>query len=367
MPRNKFALRLLWTASMLTAALCAQPPAPAPAPAPAPENPPQLPWEARAILGWHQAGASASDSAQNLFFDFFVERPFGNGPVYASPFSLWGNVRIASAPQQRNIPVSQFAADFVNQLGSVPVNELAQSGEFVSGFEIRPKKLLWVDTDRARTLGFVAFFGANGAFQDPTGASRVFKAVPDTSPQFANFVANFPEFKDPGFRQRAQYVGLVPPDRERFFRQYGAGIRYTTYSLAKNYVPPAMFTATIGQDQMITRGRYVGPVFKADAFYPLPFTVSGKDISFIYLFGTVNMAIAKPDTKTPLAMQLVSGACGNPLPAGTTAGVDCGVNISGNNVAVYAIPSSRDTYRIGVGIDLVALLKSWITPPPASH
>ena len=47
-------------------------------------------WESRAIIGWHQAGASSADSDQNLFFDFFVARPFGGGAVYDSSFNLWG-------------------------------------------------------------------------------------------------------------------------------------------------------------------------------------------------------------------------------------------------------------------------------------
>src|SRR5436309_2688610 len=80
-------------------------------------------WESRAILGWHQAGASSAESAQNLFFDFYVARPLGKeGAVYDNAFSLWGQVRVASSPQQRTIPLSEFAAGFVEQIGKIPVN-----------------------------------------------------------------------------------------------------------------------------------------------------------------------------------------------------------------------------------------------------
>lgn len=329
-------------------ALQAQPPAPPPH------------WDARAILGWHQAGASSADFKQNLFFDFFVARPFGNGAVHDSRFNLWGQVRIASAPQQKSIPVSQFAAEFASQLGGVPVNELAQTGEFLVGFEIRGAKTKWADAERVRTLGFVSFFGANGAFTDPTTEARIFRAVPEGAPQNSNFLSNFPEFNDPAFRAKAKFVGLVPPDRERFFRQYGGGIRYTSYDLANRAAPPAMFTATVGQDQMITRGRYVGLVCKIDAFYPLPLTVNGTAMRFVYLFGTANLAIAKPINKTPLAMQLVSNACSATSTGGNVAGTDCNVKVFQDNVAVYAIPSARDTYRLGIGIDLIALLNRWI-------
>jgi hypothetical protein len=308
-------------------------------------------WDARAIVGWHQAGASSAEFTQNVFFDFYVARPFGPGAVHENPFSLWGQVRVASAPQQKSIPVSQFAAEFASQLGTVPVNELAQSGEFLVGFEYRPRLLKWTDPERIRTLGLVGFFGANGAFSDPTTTARVFRAVPAGAPQFQNFVANFPEFADSVFRERARFVGLVPPDRERFYRQYGGGIRYTSYDATRAYASPAMFTATVGQDQMITHGRYHGPVFKVDAFYPLPM----GDSSFIFLFGTANLAITKATNKTPIAMQLVSGDC----PSGTTPGLTCGVKVYQDDVAVYAIPSARDTYRLGIGIDFISLIKKW--------
>ena len=327
--------------------------------APTPPPPKPLAWESRAIIGWHQAGASSADSTQNLFFDFFVARPLGAAKaVHENRFNLWGQVRVASSPQQRTIPLSQFAAGFATQLGDTPVNELAQSAEFLTGFEIRP--WVWpgkpakpgdpVETpERVRTLGFVAFFGANGAFKDPATEATVFRVPPPTSPQWSNFVGQYPEFDDPAFRASAPYLALTPPDRERFYRQYGFGLRYASYSADQVDMPPGTFTATIGQDQAITGGRYVGPVLKFDAFYPMPF----REASFIYFFGTANLAIKKPEDKTPLALELVSGPC----ESSTGAGVTCEVKPFQDNVAVRSVASSRDTYRIGVGIEAISLLK----------
>jgi hypothetical protein len=314
-----------------------------------------LEFESRAIIGWHQAGASSADSKQNLFFDFFVARPFSGGAVYDSRFSLWGEVRVASAPQQKSVPLSEFAAGFVSQLGSVPVNELAQSGAFLTGTETRLH--LWAGDTRIRTLGFVNFFGANGSFSDPVSNAEVFKVPPTSSPQWANFVSRFPAFNDPAFQSKATYIALVPPDRERFYRIYGGGIRYTSYLRDQKWAAPSMFTATVGQDQSITAGRYRGPILKFDAFYALPLGFDQNKTRFVYLFGTTNLAIAKPDNGTPLALQLVSTDC----PAGTPAnnvGVTCGVKPSQDNVAVFAIPSSRDTYRLGVGMDFIGFLKA---------
>src|SRR5262249_43187929 len=120
---------------------------------------------------------------------------------------------------------------------------------------------------------------------------------------------------------------------------------------------PAMYTATIGQDQAITRGRYIGPVLKFDAFYPLPISSA----SFVYLFGTANLAVAKPQNGTPLALQLVSQPCTATDPA-SASGVTCGVKVFQDSVAVHTIASSRDTYRIGVGIDAIAFFTAVLKP-----
>ena len=57
-------------------------------------------WDARAIVGWHQAGASSADFKQNLFFDFFVARPFGldDAEVLAQgQFFDWGRTQVQVA------------------------------------------------------------------------------------------------------------------------------------------------------------------------------------------------------------------------------------------------------------------------------
>jgi hypothetical protein len=326
----------------------------------------KLPWESWAIAGWHQAGASSAESAQNFFFDFFVTRPLGSAPaVHENTFNIWGQVRVASSPQQRTIPLSQFVTGFAEQLGSVPVNELAQSAEFLVGVELRPfpafggikrdktTKAIISESDVVRTLGLVGFFGANGAFSDPVTQAKVFRVPPVTSPQWPNFVSQFPEYSDPAFRTQAPYLSLVPPDRERFYRQYGFGIRYSRYITKQLDAAPTMLTATAGQDQGITHGRYRGIVLKFDGFYPLPF----DEASFLYLFGTANLAVAKPSQGTPLALELVSTPCGPNTPSADI-GVRCDVKPYQDNVALHAIPSSRDTYRIGVGIDAIGLIRT---------
>jgi hypothetical protein len=243
---------------------------------------------ARLVIGLSQSGASSAQASLHYFFDFFANRPLRKN------VTLWGNVRIASAPRQIDVPVAQFAPDFLKSLGQVRVNELALSGEFLTGVEFHT----------SGTLGFVAFFGASNSFSDPVARTRVFKTAPN------------------------QYLGLIPQDRERFYRQYGVGIRHSS-------AETGTLTATLGQDQSVTGGRYRGAVFRVDTFYPL------KTTGF-YFFATAAMAVAKPDRAMPLSAY-------EPAPD---------VPAFDPRVTLRTSAAARDSYRIGFGIDLLRVLHS---------
>src|SRR2546428_328423 len=96
-----------------------------------------------AVVGFEQAGASSARSDQKFFFDFFISRPLPFSKSNVDPFGprvrWWGNVRIASYPQQINTSVAEFATTFANRVGALKVNEIAQFGEFRSGPDIRIK------------------------------------------------------------------------------------------------------------------------------------------------------------------------------------------------------------------------------------
>lgn len=296
-------------------------------------------WEARAVFGFHQAGASSSDSKQNYFFDFFIMRGLGNhARVYDSRFNIWGNVRIASSPQQVDTAAATFIANFATEAGKLKVNELAQGGEFLTGLGMRLGKP-WDQGERIRMLEWVAFWGANGAFTDPgtiRGGGTIYKTPGPNSQQLQNFNRQFPGISAP-------YIGLTAPDRERFYRQYGSGIRITGFEKNRPYAPPSTYMVTLGQDQLISGGFYRGVVARADVFYPLPIGKQDGKWQFLYLFGTANLRISKPSNGVVLALE----------PAASS------VNLFDPNVAIVSRVSSRDTYRIGMGIDFVNLFNSW--------
>src|SRR5271154_6264504 len=70
---------------------------------------PEGPWEARSVLGFQQAAASSADSRQSFFFDFFIERGLSQISAANARFLLWGNVRVASVPQQVSSALSLLA------------------------------------------------------------------------------------------------------------------------------------------------------------------------------------------------------------------------------------------------------------------
>jgi len=308
-------------------------------------------WEARAIVGYHQAGASSAKFTQNFFFDFFIMRALSSthlwgkpgGKWYQNRFNVWGDVRVASTPQQITTGVGQFVTNFSTQVSNVPVNQLAQSADFQSGLEYRLHT--WARPSGNRMIGFVADFGALGEFQPPDAEMQIFNVPSKTSAQYADFAKAFPTAAN------ATYVGFVPPNRERFYRSYGGGFRITTFASEDSLAPPATYMFTAGQDELITGGIFRSVVGRFDVFYPLKITSSGK-YNLIYLFGTANLRLSKATTVPTFALQNPNAlnAAGQP-PANPIQPYDPGL-------AVVTVRATRDTYRIGVGVDLVNLIQS---------
>ena len=320
-----------------------------------------------AIVGYQQAGASAAPHAQNFFFDFYISRPLplGKDPcpdpkakdshdkadLYGPRPRWWGNVRIASYPQQVSTDVATFVANFQQEVGALKVNELAQSAEFVTGFEWRflesPRGLDGNDRDERQLFALSAFAGggATGPFE-PKETLSVFEVPAPTSPQYADFMAKFPQ------AAKAQYVGFVNQDRDRFFRQYSVGLRLTTFYVKKGMrgqsdVPytaaPAVISASVGQNEVVTGGKFDGAVARFEAFYPL--LIAGDRSSrspIVYLFGAALLRLGAANQTTPFILKQVDPAA-----------IDAAIP----NMAVVATPTTRDTYMIGAGIDLTQLLR----------
>jgi hypothetical protein len=320
-------------------------------------------WESRAIVGFHQAGASSANFTQNFFFDFFVMRALSEthlwGPkekagdaeakgMWKNRWSLWGDVRISSTPQQITTAVGTFVSSFATTVSNLPVNQLAQSADFQTGWEYRMHTL--VRASGYRMIGLVADFGALGSFQEPSSQMQIYDVPSQSSPQYALFAQTFPTAVN------YKYVGFVPPNRERFYRSYGAGFRVTTFP--KDNTPPATYTFTAGQDEAITGGIFRSVVSRFDVFYPMPFPGANNAFKSFYLFGTSNLRLSTARNVPTFALQNP-----NAPPPGSTTPPATLVQPYDPGLAVVTVRSTRDTYRIGVGVDLIGLITTLANPP----
>ena len=299
----------------------------------------------RAIVGFEQAAASAANSTQKFFFDLTLSAPLPFGkvdPYFGRRARLWGTGRITSVPQQINSGVATFAAGFAQQVGNLKVNEVAQGVEYLVGTEIRLTRRMdpvrFGSFDRSTTNRLsVAFIGAAGA-TTPTNP----KSTIETFKVFAGApgLPTIPAGKD--------FITFVSSDRDRFFREYYAGIRLQTYYF--NYLNPdiplkrfpAVLDITFGQNEAVTGGRLRGGVLRLEGFYPLPY----EGMKFINLFGTALMRLRRTQITEPLILE----------PAEQTM-------FPANNVFLQTVPQiNRDYYRIGVGIDFISLINRLRAP-----
>jgi hypothetical protein len=242
--------------------------------------------------------------------------------------------------------VGEFAAGFATQVAKLKVNQLAQAGEFTTGLDWRLKAARWglygigsSDVKEYSLLSVVAGFGAISPL-NPIEALQIFVTPPVGSPQRAAFLNQFPTSAS------STYTGFITPDRGRFFWEYGAGLRLMTLYLDKSgtqSVTPAMLTYTLGQNQVVSGGVSSGIVQRVEGFLPLPLGDRlDKKVTTLYLFGRVDMRLAKPKQTTPFVLQ--------PAPTGVN-GFDSDVNI-------VSVRSNRDLYTIGVGVDAIKLIKT---------
>lgn len=297
--------------------------------------------EARVVIGFEQAGASAAKAEQHFFLDFFIDRQ-----MKSRSLSLWGNVRVAGYPQQTNTSVAWFAGELAGQGGEVKVNQLAENAEFTAGLDWHPAALRWsLGSAAERRLGFIFAVGATGPLE-PRTQLALFEVPAPNSPQYARFLQQYPSAAG------SAYVGFIPQTRDRFYRAYGIGIRLLTRYNAQPgmpYSPPATYSFTIGQDEAITGGSLRGAVAKFDVFYPLPLglpqKITGRNsqnapakVRILYLFGNAGLRLSGAGNITPFILNQAPTTIRGDEPT----------------VAIIPTPSTRDVYRIGVGLDAAA-------------
>ncbi|HWB83547.1 MAG TPA: hypothetical protein VG675_05380 [Bryobacteraceae bacterium] len=294
-------------------------------------------WESRSIFGLQQSAASTSDPRLAYFLDFFIERALGDADAATAKVNVWGNVRLSTVAQQFDTTSVSGILQAAEGIRNVKINRLVEGAEFLTGIEYRP--FLWrANPHMVRTLGVIAAFGAAGPFSPADSVSAIYQAPAAGTAQLAALQKQYPDLPAPAAGSAA-YVAFAAPERTQFYRQWGLGIRISTFDKDHSGSPPGTYSLTLGQDEAVTGGRLSALVGHFDVFYPLPLNVAG--FQCFYLFGTAALRLSRSGEYPPVFL----------APAGAN------VTITDDNVSVLTNPSNRDMYRVGVGIDLLNLLR----------
>lgn len=353
----------------------------------------------RGTVGFDQVGAAGTDSSQKFSFDFFISRPIpllfpnrnsnsNTSRIFGPRFRWWGDVRLSSFPQQVNTDILTFANNFAGNSGKVPVNQLVQTAEFVSGPEFRvsqfnvPSGSLSDDSRQVFALTVFGGYGAIGPFS-PGQNATVFQVPATTTQQYLALCQQFPnQFPDPAAgvscgprtvtpaATPAQFVAFVPQTSDRFFKKWMIGPRlYTFYTKANAdgellHTAPATVDFGVGQSELVTSGKLSGgTVGYVSGFYPFPMgdRLDPKTV-VIYLFGEATMKMTSRQLKPEPGVTIPT----NPKnPIFLTPAIDANntaIPITNPNVLAIIVPSNnRDTYRIGAGLDLVSVWKRLVT------
>ena len=348
----------------------------------------------RAIVGLEQAGASSASTETKPFVDFFFSTPIlfsrckkgPNGVEDEAYFeciarrrtwlAVWGDVRLTTTPDQV-AAVGVLPSNFVNQLGkSSNTVDLVQSFDFLMGLEGRlytanGSFLSLIPGIKQRTHFYAA--GGGGAINPLTARrelAQIFKIPKAGSPQREDFLDRYGPIPDSD--PAKEFVGFVPLDRDRFLRQWYAGLRLKTFycenrgcSIYRNNFP-AIVDVMIGQNEAVTGGSlfHLKPdpndatktikkrsmVLRFDAFYPFPL----REANFLYFYGTAIMKIGAGGVRIQ-----------NPLFLDTAPGdvliTDPKVFIPSSDLQKIFQPS-RDYYKLGVGINLTELFNRGTKP-----
>jgi len=348
---------------------------------------------ARAIVGFEQAGASSASSETKPFIDFFFSTPFwftgdcGKKPADSESeekkqeyktcmlrrpprLAVWGNVRLAATPDQI-AAIGVLPSNFANTFGD-PRNtvDLVQSFDFLMGLEGR------LFTANGRFLSLIPglpqktrfYIAGGGGAISPLNPRRelaqIFKIPAENSPQRDDFIARFGT--PPSSNPAKEFVGLVPLDRDRFLRQWYAGLRLKTFYCHNDECTeyentfPSQVDVMFGQSEAVTGGSlfYLKPdpndptknikkrsfVLRFDAFYPFPL----QRANFLYFYGTAIMKIGAGGVRIQNSLFLDRAADDVQI-------TDPRVYIPSSDLQKMFQPS-RDYYKLGMGIDLIGLI-----------
>ena len=304
----------------------------------------------RAIIGLEQVGASSANSETHPFANIFVNFPISFRKAPNPLFAAWTDFRFTSATVQSFASFANVSNSLLNPLfgGQNKINNVVQSFQLNAGFDFRiieEGSLQGFFIPGRHSVSVIAGGGVTNPLKTEETA-QVFKipTVGTTTVLDPKFTVLFPNIDFTGKTN----IAFVSPERDRFFRRWFLGFRIKTrfFENADQQSildqSPAMFDITVGQDEAITK-KLTGRILTLEGFTPFPI----KRFDYIYLFGGVSTRLTRRVNEVipPFFLEPVTN-----------------VSLSNSNTVTVPIDSSsftrsnRDTFRFGLGVDLIRLL-----------
>lgn len=251
---------------------------------------------------------------------------------------------------------ASFGTGFVTSAGKLQVNKLVQTADFTSGVEWRllssanaARSIIGSKLQRFALTGFFGF-GAVGPFPLANDSLPVFVVPDSTTPQGKEFAKALPSMTPESVQVTSKYVAFRPEVRDRFLVNYTVGLRLYTFYANENGEPlqtsPAIVSIAWGRNDLVAPWRR-GRAWHISAFYPFAVGDRADPTSLIlFLFGDVWMSGTHARFDAPgYQLQVAKDASGKAVTA------------SNKDVTIVSVlDSPRDTYRVGVTVDL---LKVW--------
>jgi len=360
----------------------------------------------RAVVGLDLSAVSSQTVRQAYFVDFNLLAPFKLPPMSANQDALesrwwfWLNPRITSLPKAADpsaiSTIDEAGTFFTNFSNAGHTADIAQGFDVNGGVEmalLKPRDGIpwwgeYVNTQARLGISVIGGVGVATPFSIPdtdvtsqvnqsicdafkAQAPMLFQAAPvsdakglvctipsgSTTPQV---VVPNPAF-DPNNPNAAPatvtdpFISFFTPERTRFFRRYYGGFRLKTYFFSLDVkgecdpkrkdrcdapydIFPGIIDVTVGKDEAVTEGKLSHLLFRVEGVYPLPF------VPGFHIFGSIYTAFRGNSQQQPFNTFTVNSPTN-------------GAANDANTFRFSLAPLDRDYFRVGVGVDLIQLLK----------
>ena len=326
--------------------------------------------QTRVLAGIDVSAASSADPAARFLLEAAIDLPLTH-TVLTKPIDarhwLFGYVRLSSIASPGPISGAATPTAYLSGLTSAAPNAIVQSFESNAGFKTRIAKWDAYMGKRPILFSFIASGGvitplSNSQLGTTSNPLPIYTVTPALQTFYDNLATSDPSTVnlengaaiDTACKSTAAvattpptcYFSQYPEARSRFFRNYGAGFRLERYyynGLSHVFGFPAIFDATIGQNDYVTGGQLHRLVTHIAGSTPLATTGA---LQGLYVYATLDVELSRNVNPASQQQFLLTAA-----PSSSSISP-----ASPNFAAIFVGQPDRDRYRFGIAYDLTTLL-----------